>query len=137
GDSERYRELEGVEVRSLYRTAGYQPAGARATSPRRQVAGAPAAKLAAVQGGGKPPHSEGRHPNALKLDWRRADTHPRLLPGVAGTTSSSCRRTRPCRSARTTRHLLSRSRPDRWWPALFRNANQRCSCNSVRAPYLV
>src|SRR6266851_2327559 len=29
-------------------SAGYQPAGARATSPRRQVAGAPAAKLAAV-----------------------------------------------------------------------------------------
>src|SRR5439155_18448716 len=28
--------------------AGYQPAGARATSPRRQVAGAPAAKLAAL-----------------------------------------------------------------------------------------
>ena len=116
-----YRPWEGG------RTAGYQPAGARATSPRRQVAGAPAAKLAAVQGGGKPPHSEGRHPNALKLDWRRADTHPRLLPGVAGTTSSSCRRTRPCRSARTTRHLLSRSRPDRWWPAPFRNANPSCS----------
>jgi len=35
------------------RTAGYQPAGARATSPRRQVAGAPAAKLAAVQGEGR------------------------------------------------------------------------------------
>src|SRR5216684_4570600 len=30
-------------------SAGYQPAGARATSPRRQVAGAPAAKLAALQ----------------------------------------------------------------------------------------
>ena len=36
-------------ARPIHRsTAGYQPAGARATSPRRQVVGAPAARLAAV-----------------------------------------------------------------------------------------